>query len=163
VQEHRLTLRRTFQAPAASIFQAFLTAEALKEWWAPTGFEVVSAQVDACVGGWYSLELHSQSDAHVVFIRGTFREIIPSSRLVFTHEFEARSTYPPFTAAGLIGLETLVTVELFSRGDVTELVLTQEQIPTSATEDILHEGWRGILEKLAGYVGRVGNDEAPSV
>ena len=157
MQVDKLILRRTFQAPIAEVYQAFLSAEALKEWWSPEGFVAVAAQVDARVGGQYSLVMHSQTGSDVVYVRGLYREITPPTKLVFTHVFEAGSTYPPFTAAGLIGHETLVTVELYPQGDVTELVLVQEQLPTPTADELVQLGWQGIFEKLAGYVGRAGH------
>src|SRR5262245_57729728 len=154
MQTDRLILRRTFQASATELFQAFVSAAALKEWWSPEGFVAVAAQVDARVGGQYSLVMRSQTDSHVVYVRGLYREITPPTKLVFTHVFEAGSTYPPFAAAGLIGHETLVTVELYPERDGTELVLVQEQLPTPAADELVRIGWQGIFEKLAGYVGK---------
>ncbi len=162
MQARKLTLRRTFQAAAAAVFAALVSAQAIKEWWSPDGFEVVAAQVDARVGGRYSMVLRSQTDPYVVYEHGVYREITPPTRLVFTHTFEDRSTYPPLAAVGVAGHETLVTVELRSQGDVTELVLVQEQIPTSAAEEMLRGGWQSVLEKLARYVERASGDGTPS-
>jgi uncharacterized protein YndB with AHSA1/START domain len=159
MQIGRLILRRTFQASATELFQAFVSAEALKEWWSPEGFVVVAAQVDARVGGQYSLVMRSQTDSHVVYVRGLYREITPPTKLVFTHVFAAGSTYPPFAAAGLVGHETVVTVELYPARDGTELVLVQEQLPTPAADEQVRIGWEGIFEKLAGYVGKAGHND----
>jgi len=154
--ERKLVLRRTFQAPAAKVFAAFISAEAIKEWWSPEGFEVVDAQVDARVGGRYSLVLHSLTDAKVCYQHGTYREITPPTKIVFTHVFDARSTYPLIAAVGMVGQETLVTVELHAQGDATEVVLTHEQLPTSAAEEMVRGGWKGVFEKLGRYLESVG-------
>lgn len=160
MQTPTLTLRRILQAPAVAVFAAFVSSEALREWWAPPGFEVIEARVNAEVGGEYHVVMRALTDAHIVAVRGVYREITPPAKLVFTHTFESRSSDPRFAAAGLIGHHTLVTVELHARGDVTELVLVQEQIPTAEAEQVLQAGWHGILETLARYLTRAGGDHS---
>lgn len=157
MRRRKLTLRRTLNAAAADVFAAFLSPNALKHWWAPAGYEVLHAEVDARVGGQYSLEMRALSDAHIVSIHGVYREIDPPTRLVFTHTFEQHSSDDPFAAVGLTSHDTLVTVELYAHRDVTEVVLVQEEIPTTEAEGILSAGWHTILDKLEGYVARTDN------
>jgi uncharacterized protein YndB with AHSA1/START domain len=156
----KLTLRRTLDATVGEVFAAFLFPDALKHWWAPEGYAVLHAEVDARVGGRYSLEMRALGDSHIVTIHGVYREIDPPTRLVFTHTFEQHSSDDPFTAVGLTGHYTLVTIQLRPRGDVTELVLVQEEIPSAGAEGVLSAGWDGILDKLAGYVGRASGVDA---
>jgi uncharacterized protein YndB with AHSA1/START domain len=151
-----LVLRRTFQAPATKVFAALLSAEAIKQWWSLEGFAVVAVEVDARVGGRYSLVLHSLTEAWVVYEHGIYREITPPTKVVFTHVCDARSTYPALAAVGMADVETLVTVELHAYGDATELVLTHEFLPTSAAEEMYRGGWKGVFEKLGRYLERVG-------
>jgi uncharacterized protein YndB with AHSA1/START domain len=153
MQPRKFTLRRAFTTPAATIFEAFISAEALKEWWTPQGFEVVDAQLDVRVGGRYRLAFRSLTDSHVVFVHGIYHEITPPAKLVFTHVFEERSTYPPFMAVGVVGHETLITVEFLPQGEGAEVLLTQEQLPNAAAEEMVGQGWRAILEQLARYLG----------
>jgi uncharacterized protein YndB with AHSA1/START domain len=155
VQARRLTLRRTFQAPPDAVFQAFVSAEALKEWWSPEGYVAVDAHADVRVGGRYSLVMRAQDGPETVYVHGTYKEIDPPNRLVFTHVFERRGGGALFVPAGLADHQTQVTVEFSSHRDGTELVLVQEKIPTSAAEELLEFGWQGILHKLAGYLGRI--------
>lgn len=153
MQARRLTLRRTFPAPPEEVFQAFVSAEALKAWWSPEGYVAVGAQVDARVGGHYSLVMRSETGSDTVYVRGVYREISPPSKLVFTHMFERRGDSAPFSRVGLAGHETLVTVEFKVFEGGTELTLVQERIPTQAAEELVQVGWQGILDKLKRYVG----------
>jgi uncharacterized protein YndB with AHSA1/START domain len=148
VVPRKLALRRTFAAPPEKVFQAFLSGEALKAWWSPEGYLAIEAYADARVGGEYRVVMRSQSGADTVYVRGVYREINPPHRLVFTHTFESRGGSAPFAHAGLVGHETLVTVELTAKGDKTELVLVQERIPSADAETMLRGGWEGILDKL---------------
>lgn len=151
----RLTFRQTFHAPPEVVFEAFVSAEALKEWWSPEGYGAVEAQVDARVGGQYSVVMRSHAGSDTVYVRGVYREISRPHRLVFTHMFEHRGGSAPFARVGLAGQETLVTVEFVARGEATELVLVQEQIPTPEAEQMLQVGWRGILANLARHLERI--------
>jgi len=156
----KLTLHRTLNAAVADVFAAFLSPDALKHWWAPAGYEVRHAEVDARVGGRYSLEMRALSDSHIVSIHGVYREIDPPTRLVFTHTFEQYSSDDPFAAVGLTGHYTLVTVELNAHREVAELVLVQEEIPTTEAEGVLSAGWHTILDKLAEYVDTASRADA---
>jgi uncharacterized protein YndB with AHSA1/START domain len=137
----------------ADVFAAFLSAYALKSWWAPAGYEVARAEVDARVGGRYRLEMRPLDGSPSVSIHGVFRELDPPRRLVFTHTFE-QSSGEPFAAAGLTDHFTLVTVELRADRDGTEVVLVQEEIPSTAAGGVLRQGWESILDRLAAYATR---------
>lgn len=155
-----LTLRRTFQAPPEEVFRAFVSAEALKEWWSPQGYVAVEAHADVRVGGRYSLAMRSHSGSETVYVYGSYKEISPPTKLVFTHAFERRGGGALFAPVGLADHRTLVTVEFRACAGGTELVLVQEEIPTPAAGELLETGWRGIFDKLAGYLGRIAGRDA---
>ncbi len=67
---------------------------------------------------------------------GTYKEITPYSRLVFTWE-------APWSAPG-----TTVTVTLNPVTDGTEVVLTHVKFLSEESRDNHAEGWAGILSKL---------------
>jgi uncharacterized protein YndB with AHSA1/START domain len=152
VHTRTLTLRQTFHAPPAVVFQAFVSAAALKDWWSPEGYAAVEVQVDARVGGGYSVVMRSHSGSDTVYVHGVYREISPPRRLVFTHVFEHRGSSAPFARVGLTGHETLVSVEFIARGEATDLILVQEQIPTLDAEQMLQVGWQGILAHLGQHL-----------
>ena len=47
--------------------------------------------------------------------------------------------------------ETLVTVEFFEKGNLTELVLTHERLPHAEAVDGHRKGWTGCILVLTGY------------
>ena len=155
MEARKLTLRRTFQVPPEAVFQAFVSEEALKEWWSPKGYVAVEAHADVRVGGQYSLVMRAQTGSATVYVHGFFQEIAPPHKLVFTHMFERRGGGELFAQVGLADHQTLVTVEFKAHGGGTELVLVQEKIPTRGAEELVQVGWQGILDKLAWYLGRV--------
>jgi len=76
--------RRTFNAPARIVFEAWTKPELFKRWWVPKslGMSLRSCDMDVRVGGKYRLEF--EPDGMAFF--GTYLEVTPHSRLVWTNE-----------------------------------------------------------------------------
>ena len=82
--ERELVVTRTFDGPARIVFEAWTKPELFRRWWAPKsmGMSLLSCEMDVRVGGKYRLEF--EPDAMAFF--GTYLEVIPPSRLVWTNE-----------------------------------------------------------------------------
>jgi uncharacterized protein YndB with AHSA1/START domain len=82
--ERELVVTRTFNAPARLVFDAWTRPELFAQWWLPKSMGMVlrSCQMDVRVGGQYRLEF--EPDGMAFF--GTYREVTPPSRLVWTNE-----------------------------------------------------------------------------
>ncbi|HEX9842261.1 MAG TPA: SRPBCC domain-containing protein [bacterium] len=133
-----LTVRRTYPAARERVFRAWTDPAALRAWSCPLGFTVAEVQVDLRVGGIYRVAMQppDKSEPSVAF--GTYREISPPERLVYTWQWEG----------GEMG-ETLVTVEFRDLGGETEVVLVHELFPAADVRDLHNEGWVSCLEHLA--------------
>lgn len=134
-----LQIKRTFNAPREKVFKAWIDPEALKRWFAPgDDFTTPVAQVEAKAGGKYLIQMRSP-DGKVYTVRGTYIEVRPSEKLVFSWAFEDWEE----------DQETLVTVDFYDRGASTEIVLTHERFATTELRDDHEQGWSGALERLA--------------
>lgn len=81
-------VRRSFNARAGLVFQAWSTPELMMRWWAPESFGItfLSAEMDVRVGGRYRFVLsHPAADKPMAFV-GRYLEVVPDSRLVWTNE-----------------------------------------------------------------------------
>jgi len=139
-----LTITRTFNAKREAVFKAWTDPQALIRWFAPSDdFATPVVDVDLRVGGRYRIQMKApDGGSHTV--HGTYREVTPPTRLVFTWAWEegsCRGEMPPEQ-------ETLVTVEFHDRGGATELILTHEYFPTVKVRDSHEEGWNGCLNRL---------------
>jgi uncharacterized protein YndB with AHSA1/START domain len=105
-----LVLRRTFTASRQRVFRAWITPRALEYWLRPRGKSVTVRSLDAREGGSFCFELEDGSS-----IVGTYLQIVPPEKLVFTWSGEAKQ-----------GRETVVTLDFLDHGPVTEIVLTHE-------------------------------------
>ncbi len=137
-QETTLRITRTFAAPRDRVFQAWTDPEKLKQWWGPPGYVTLVAEVDLRVGGHYRFGMKKIPDGEIFYLSGSYREVRPPERLVYTWRWENEPH----------GTETLVAVEFRGLGASTEVVLSHEMFPTRDARDQHDMGWTGCLERL---------------
>ena len=133
-----LRLTHRFAAPREAVFRAWTSAEELAAWFGPTYASARKVEVDLRVNGRYSIELHHQ-DGSIYPLSGSYLEILPPERLVFTWTWGAGE---------LAGIETLVTMEFAELGDTTELTLTHEGLPSETARDMHGQGWTACFTSL---------------
>jgi uncharacterized protein YndB with AHSA1/START domain len=81
-----LVVTRTVNAPARLVFEAWTNPELFRRWWVPKsyGLNLASCEMDVRVGGHYRLAfLH---DGSTMEFFGTYLEVTPDSRLVWTND-----------------------------------------------------------------------------
>src|ERR1700741_1325925 len=84
--ERELVVTRTGNGPARLVFEAWTKAEIFRRWWVPRsyGLTLLSCEMDVRVGGGYRLVFRHEDSTMEFF--GTYREVTPHSRLVWTNE-----------------------------------------------------------------------------
>ena len=84
--ECELVVTRTVNAPARLVFEAWTKAELFRRWWVPKsyGLTLLSCEMDVRVGGQYRLAFRHGESTMEFF--GTYLEVTPHSRLVWTNE-----------------------------------------------------------------------------
>jgi uncharacterized protein YndB with AHSA1/START domain len=125
-------------APPEVVF-AYLTDPAKMVQWLGLG-----AELEPRPGGIFRVD----PNGHDV-LRGTFVEVVPYSRVVFTWGYEDPSHRVP---AG----STLVTIELTPQGAGTRLRLVHSDLPEGPARDGHDQGWTHYLARLA--VAAAGGD-----
>jgi uncharacterized protein YndB with AHSA1/START domain len=136
-----LVVRRTIDAPAELLFDAWTRPEHLLEWWGPRPTRCIGAEMDLRVGGAYRL-VHALPDGSTLVVSGEMLVVERPRKLVYTWR------------VGDAADAERVTVRFEPRGASTEIVVTHERI---ATEDARagHEGgWNGCLDGLARLAAR---------
>ena len=132
--ESELVATRTFNAPARIVFQAWTTPELFQRWWVPKSFgmTVLSFEADVRVGGRYRLVFRHPAAPEPMAFFGTYLEVTPHSRLVWTNE-----------EAGDAGQVTTVTFE--ERGGQTLLVVHDLYPSKEALDEAIASGSTGAL------------------
>ena len=111
--EREVVVTRTFNAPARLVFEAWTRPELLKRWWVPKsmGMSLLSCDMDVRVGGKYRLEF-AHGDSKSAFF-GTYKEVTPHSRLVWTNEESDEGPVTTVTFEEKGGKTLLVMSELY--------------------------------------------------
>jgi len=134
--QHALKLTRIIPVSQKEVFEAWTTAESMKQWICPEGSSVSFIELDVRVGGAFRIEIQHADEGEMV-ITGVYREIVPPEKLVFTWN-SIHTRYQ----------ESLVTLELLARGEATELILLQTQLPDEEAVQQHITGWTPLLELL---------------
>ena len=135
-----LKVVRQYQTTPAQVWQAWTSAEALKQWMGPAGVKCLDAEADVRVGGRYRILMKSP-DGQEHDVRGVYREIQPNRKLVFSCSWERTHER-----------ESLVTIELRPIDTGTELTLTHEQFVDESERDHHRQGWDGCLDSLERFI-----------
>jgi len=96
-------------------------------------------EMDVRAGGHWRNCLTSPADGRKLWQHGTFREVVPPARLVFTFVWEE---------AGERGLETLVTITLADEGGRTRLTFHQTPFQSLTERDGHGYGWGSTFDRL---------------
>ena len=136
-----LTLKRRINAPPEKIYAAWTQPENLIRWFGPAMVKQgsVRAEIDARVGGCYRISFDNDRGEHNE-VAGTYRELEPHSRIVFSWAWHSRPER-----------DSLVTVMLKPDGAGTQLTLQHEQLFDDAARDAHRHGWNGTLDKLESH------------
>ena len=145
--ERELVVMRTFNAPARIVFEAWTKPELMKRWWVPKSMGMVlrSCEMDVRVGGKYRLEF--EPDAMAFF--GTYLEVTPHSRLVWTNEESDEGSVTTVTFAEKGGKTLLVVHELYPSKEALDAAGTGAADAMSETFEQLDE----LLVTLGASVG----------
>ncbi|MFK2918946.1 SRPBCC family protein [Dyella koreensis] len=135
--DHELVVRRTFDAPMHIVFEAWSNPELFKQWWVPksVGMSLVSCDMDVRTGGTYRLVFsHPAFDQPMAFF-GTYKEVTPHKRLVWTNEDSDQGA---------------VTTVTFEENAGKTLVTFHELYPTEAAlDEALAGSAEGLPEQFA--------------
>ena len=135
--DRELVVTRTFNAPAHIVFEAWSRPELFGRWWVPksVGMSLLSCDMDVRTGGAYRLVFrHPSFDQPMAFF-GTYREVTPHKRLVWTNEESDQGA---------------VTTVTFEEAAGKTLVTLHELYPTTAAlEEALAGSAEGLPEQFA--------------
>jgi len=119
--DRELVVRRTINAPANLVFEAWTKADLFRRWWVPKSFglNLVSCELDVRVGGQYRLAFLHEGATMEFF--GTYLEVVPGSRLVWTNdEGDAGQNITTVTFEDVDGKTLLIVSNLYATKEALE-------------------------------------------
>ena len=148
--ERELLTKRTFDAPARIVFEAWTKPELFARWWVPKsiGMSLLSCEMDVRVGGKYRFVFAHDPSPMAFF--GTYKEVTPHSRLAWTNEEGDESTVTTVTFEEEGGKTLLVMHELYPSKDALDAAGTGAAEAMQETFEQLDE----LLVALGASVGR---------
>jgi uncharacterized protein YndB with AHSA1/START domain len=111
-------------------------------WFVEPDGEMRVVALDLRAGGSYRLEGKVGDKPWSIW--GTYREVTPPSKLVYTWSWDNDPAL-----GDPLGGDTVVSVEFLDRGAETELVVTHERFATERARAEHNAGWIGCLDRLA--------------
>jgi uncharacterized protein YndB with AHSA1/START domain len=135
--KQNLTLQTShlFPGKRERVFQAWTRKGELELWFGPEGYSTTVKQLDVQVGGTYQFELR-RPDGNMAGLSGTYLDIIPNEKLVFTWRW---------SDWGEELEDTLVTVQFVDKGDSTEIQLTHQNFASQQAMEGHKFSWSSIL------------------
>ena len=112
--DRELVVTRVFDASASVIFEAWTTPDLFVRWWAPKsmGVPLRSCVMDVRAGGTYRIEFGQDASNSWAFF-GTYIEVVPDARLVWTNEESENGAVTTVTFEDRHGKTLLTFHELY--------------------------------------------------
>ena len=125
--DREIAMTRVFDAPRRLVYEAYTKPELLKRWLGVhNGWTLAVCEIDLKVGGTYRY-VWRHPDGMEMGMRGVYRELIPSERVVATEKFD--QPWYEGEAVGTVtfdeqdGKTTLTMTILYASKDIRDAVL----------------------------------------
>ncbi|QIB65555.1 SRPBCC family protein [Kineobactrum salinum] len=130
----------TVPLSAESAYAAWLDPAVLPLWLAPPPYELIHAEVEACVGASYRHDTVGPDGEHVV--TGEYRELQPGKRIVKTWNYSGPNPVPRREP-------TLVEVEFCAgEGGTTTITITHSGLRDTTENTHYTQGWTHCLDRM---------------
>lgn len=130
-----IRIERVLPATIDRVYEAWTRAELLVQWYCPNPQLALKVDADVRAGGSYVVEM----GPHVV--RGTYLEVEPPHRLVFSWQWDGSDDEP-----------TRVEVVLSEVPDGTRMLLSHTGFATAEDAANHRMGWEPELDRLLGLL-----------
>ncbi len=125
------------EKPAADVFSAWSSADALASWFSPNAAVPPDVSMDFSVGGQYEIVTRF-ADGGMCTTRGEFQEIVTAERIVMTWHCDAFPDPVSRVIVSFSSTETGTVVRVLHEGFESEQTCANH-----------YGGWEGCLEKLS--------------
>ena len=128
---------KEISAPVEKVFKAWTDPEHMKKWYSHQGGEININQ-DFRVGGKYNNT--KVCDDMPATVSGTFLEIVPNKKLVYSWTNTSKKHYAK---------DTIVTVEFIDKGKTTQVIVKHTNFATQEAFSGHNMGWQEVLNRVA--------------
>jgi uncharacterized protein YndB with AHSA1/START domain len=144
---HNVEVSKEFNVPANRLYQAWTSEEDLRQWWRPMENQLKHLTNELKPGGEVVYTFESQEGKEVFTIKGTYKEVEPNSKLVYTWNWQ-------LPTPTVHDSDFLLTVLFESTESGSRIRVKQDQFANEESVQPHREGWDKALESLHAYLNK---------
>jgi len=145
MNNNQITINRIFQAPIELLFQMWTDPVQMKKWYSPETMTTPNVEVDLKLNGKYAITMAYENKTTTT-VRGTYKEIIFPTKLVFTWKWDDNDLETEVTMLLRSISEKQTELTLIQTGFIKELSLEDQNKTYSLTDH--YNGWSTAFNKL---------------
>ena len=134
--DYSLEVRKRIPASREEVFDAWLNPKSVEQWMHGGPTMSCRAKIDPRIGGSFKIDMIAKEKTYEH--TGVYKRIERPKLLEFT-----------WISEGTNQQESVVTIELFDRGEETELLLKHRLLPSQDEVKSHRGGWTEIVDTLA--------------
>jgi uncharacterized protein YndB with AHSA1/START domain len=149
IEEKQVVVSRSFDAPLELLWKAWTEPEHFMKWYGPKDFTTPSCEIDLKVGGRHLWSMKSP-DGRQMYYTGTYKEIVPMERIVYTDSLsDAEGNVMSPSAMGMPeGSPTSMDVTVTFIYEDGKTTVTVSHVGHGEGADYASAGWEQAFDKL---------------
>jgi len=147
-------LSRHYKASIEQVFAAWSDPQALGQWFGPSSHNCKIETFDFRTGGKYQIRMIPVGEDSDCGGDSTQDSVCAGEFVEINSPNKIAMTFTWIENGGDVG-DTMLTVELKSRGNGTDVLLIHEKLPNEAMRQAHASGWAGSLESLEHYLAAI--------
>jgi len=141
--DREVRVTRSFRAPRALVYKTYTDPSLVQRWLlGPPGWSMPVCEMDVRVGGRYRWRWRSDKDGKEFGFSGTFREVVPQSKLVHSEAYDPGTVSDDFPTN-----DALVTVTFIEDAGVTTMTTLIDFGSKEAREAAMSTGMTDGMEQ----------------
>ncbi|MCH8095323.1 MAG: SRPBCC domain-containing protein [Chloroflexi bacterium] len=146
LEEIQVEVSRTFEAPLELLWKAWTEPEHFMKWYGPKGFTAPTCEIDLREGGRHLWSMLSP-DGKQMYSTGTYKEVVPMERLVYTDSYS--DAEGNIISSAEMGMPTTMDVTVTFEHADGKTTVTVSHVGYGASAEHAGMGWEQAFEKLA--------------
>lgn len=136
---------KEFPVSVDELYQAWVSADALKQWWKPMGHQLNDVTNELRAGGKVEYRFGKNQDEALLIISGNYEEVKERERLVYSWNWQ-------FPKNPIEDAPYKLTIQFLPQGNGSRIEVTQENLKDEEAIKVHEEGWNKALNDLDGYL-----------
>jgi uncharacterized protein YndB with AHSA1/START domain len=150
LEEKQIEVSRTFEAPLELLWKAWTEPEHFMKWYGPKGFTAPTCEIDLREGGRHLWSMLSP-DGMQMYYTGTYKEVVPMERLVFSDGMSDADGNLMGMGEGMPEYWDVTVTFAHVDGKTT---VTVSHVGYGASAEHAAMGWEQAFDKLTGVLAK---------